>query len=81
MTNISRSSFTDEIEQAEPSRKFSMAHFTSFKGDGDLERHLKHYRSVMVLYRNNNALICKIFVTTLQGEAQYWFHTLPPRSI
>ncbi|XP_070667581.1 uncharacterized protein [Malus domestica] len=45
MTNISRSPFVDEIEQAEPPRKFSMPHFTSFKGDGDSERHLKHYRS------------------------------------
>ncbi|XP_070660574.1 uncharacterized protein [Malus domestica] len=81
MTNINRSPFTDEIEQAEPSRKFSMLHFTSFKGDGDPERHLKHYRSAMVLYRNNDAFMCKIFVTTLQGEAQDWFHTLLARSI
>ncbi|KAM1233359.1 hypothetical protein ACFX2J_003073 [Malus domestica] len=81
MTNISRSPFTDEIEQAEPLCKFSMLHFTSFKGDGDPERHLKHYRSAMVLYRNNDALMCKIFATTLQGEAQDWFHTLLARSI
>ncbi|KAM1348071.1 hypothetical protein FF1_002361 [Malus domestica] len=25
--------------------------------------------------------MCKIFATTLQGEMQDWFHTLPPRSI
>ena len=81
MTKISRSPFTDEIEQMEPPRKFSMLHFTSFKGDGDPERHLKHYRSAMVFYRSNDALMCKIFATTLQGEAQDWFHTLPPRSV
>ena len=78
MTKISRSPFTDEIEQTEPPRKFSMPHFTSFKGDGDPERYLKHYRSTMVLYWSNDALMCKIFATTLQGEAQDWFHTLPP---
>ena len=44
MINIGRSPFTDEIEQAEPPRKFSMPHFISFKGDEDPERHLKHYR-------------------------------------
>ncbi|XP_017185694.1 uncharacterized protein [Malus domestica] len=81
MTNISRSHFTDEIEQAKPPRKFSMPHFTSFKGDEYPERHLKHYRSTMILYRSNDALMCKIFSTTLQGEVQDWFHTLPPRSI
>ncbi|KAM2524186.1 hypothetical protein PS1_030934 [Malus domestica] len=35
----------------------------------------------MVLYWNNNALIYRIVATTLQGEAQDWFHTLPPWSI
>ncbi|XP_048432230.1 uncharacterized protein LOC125473448 [Pyrus x bretschneideri] len=35
----------------------------------------------MILYKNNDALICKNFATTLQGEAQDWFHTLPPQSI
>ncbi|XP_070672074.1 uncharacterized protein [Malus domestica] len=81
MTNMSKSSFTNVIEQVEPPRKFSRPYFTPFKGDGDSERHLKHYRSTMVLYRSNDALMCKIFTTTLQGEAQDWFHTLPPRSI
>ncbi|KAM1739746.1 hypothetical protein ACFX11_015415 [Malus domestica] len=81
MTNISRSPFTDNIEQVEPPREFSIPHFTSFKGDEDPERHLKHYRSTMILYRNNDGLMCKIFATTLQGEAQDWFYTLPPQSI
>ncbi|KAM2718361.1 hypothetical protein EV1_030278 [Malus domestica] len=69
MTNMIRSPFTDEIEQAEPPHKFNMPHFTSFKGNADPERHLKHYRSTMVIYWNNDALMCKIFATTLQGEA------------
>ncbi|XP_048424646.1 uncharacterized protein LOC125470145 [Pyrus x bretschneideri] len=81
MTDISRSPFTDEIEQAEPLRKFSMPYFTYFKGDGDPDRYLKHYQSTMVLYRNKDAFMCKILDTTLQGEAQDWFHTLPPRFI
>ncbi|XP_068309870.1 uncharacterized protein [Pyrus communis] len=36
---------------------------------------------MIVVYWNNDALMCKIFATTLQDEAQDWFHTLPPRSI
>ncbi|KAM1391938.1 hypothetical protein ACFX2I_019593 [Malus domestica] len=81
ITNISRSPFTEEIEQAEPPCEFSMPHFTSFKGDEDPERHLKRYQSAMILYRNNDDLMFKIFATTLQGEAQDWFYTLPPQSI
>ena len=81
MINIGRSPFTGEIEQAEPPRKFSMPHFISFKGNEYLERHLKHYRSAMIICRNNDDLMCKIFATTLQGEAQDWFYTIPPQSI
>ncbi|XP_070682369.1 uncharacterized protein [Malus domestica] len=58
-----------------------MPHFTSFKQDGDPERYLKHYNSTMILYWNNDALMCKIFPTTLQGEVEDWFHTLPSQSI
>ncbi|KAM1014610.1 hypothetical protein ACFX2C_044574 [Malus domestica] len=81
MTNITRSPFMDKIEQAEPPRKFSMPHFIYFKGDEDPERHLKHYQSAMILYRNNDDLMCKIFSITLLGKAQDWFYTLPPQSI
>ncbi|KAM2700956.1 hypothetical protein EV2_002837 [Malus domestica] len=35
----------------------------------------------MILYRNNDNLMCKIFTTTLQGEMQDWFYTLPSQSI
>ncbi|XP_068338877.1 uncharacterized protein [Pyrus communis] len=71
MTNINRSSFTDEIEQAEPPRKFNMPYFTFFKGDEDPERPLKNYRSAMMLYRSNDNLMCKIFATTLQEYSSY----------
>ncbi|CAN6685733.1 unnamed protein product [Malus baccata var. baccata] len=75
------SSFTNEIEWIDPPRGFTMPRFISYKGDEDPDQHLKYYRSTMILYRNNDALMCKIFATTLQGEAQDWFHTLPTQSI
>ncbi|XP_048438963.1 uncharacterized protein LOC125476676 [Pyrus x bretschneideri] len=81
VANLNRSPFIDKVEQTEPPRKFSPLHFTLFKRDEDLNRHLMHYRRAMTLYANNDALMCKIFTTTLQGEAQDWFHNLLPRSI
>ncbi|XP_070670830.1 uncharacterized protein [Malus domestica] len=81
MTNISMSPFTNEIERTNPPLGFTMPHFTPYKGDEDPDRHLKHYCSTMIIYRSNDALMCKIFTTTLQGEGQDWFHTLPPQSI
>nr|XP_008382482.2 uncharacterized protein LOC103445266 [Malus domestica] len=81
MTNISMSPFTNEIEWIDPPRGFTMPHFIPYKGDEDPDQHLKYYRSTMILYRNNDAFMCKIFATTLQGNVQDWFHTLPPQSI
>ncbi|CAN6725210.1 unnamed protein product [Malus baccata var. baccata] len=62
------SPFTNEIERADPHHGFTMPYFILYKGDEDPNRHLKHYRSTMILYRNNDALMCKIFATTLQAE-------------
>ncbi|CAL2254935.1 unnamed protein product [Prunus armeniaca] len=58
-----------------------MPSFTHFKGDFDPESHLKHFKSVMILYKADNALMCKVFSMTLRGVAQDWFHTLPSGSI
>ncbi|CAL8119241.1 unnamed protein product [Prunus armeniaca] len=73
--------FTAEIEQAAPPKRFSTPSFTHFKGDSDPESHLKHFKSVMILHKADNALMCKVFVVTLRGAAQDWFHTLPSGSI
>ncbi|CAL2240672.1 unnamed protein product [Prunus armeniaca] len=35
----------------------------------------------MIIYKANNALMCKVFVMTLRGAAQDWFHTLLSGSI
>ncbi|XP_050122922.1 uncharacterized protein LOC126600376 [Malus sylvestris] len=66
VANLSRSPFTYEIEQKEPPWKFNLPHFTLFNGDEDPDRHLMHYQSVMALYTNNDALMCKIFATILK---------------
>ncbi|CAL9016032.1 unnamed protein product [Prunus brigantina] len=71
--------FTAEIEQSAPPKRFSTPSFTHFKGDSDPETHLKHFKSVMILHKADDALMCKIFVITLRGAAQDWFHTLPSR--
>ncbi|XP_028947425.1 uncharacterized protein [Malus domestica] len=81
MTNISMSPFTDETQWTDSPRGFTVSHFTLYMGDENSDRHLKHYHSTMILYRNNDAFMCKIFTTTLLGEAQGWYHTLSSRSI
>ena len=64
------SPFTAKIEQAAPPKRFSTPSFTCFKGDSDPESHLKHFKSLMILYKTEDALMCKVFAMTLQGVAQ-----------
>ncbi|CAL8133602.1 unnamed protein product [Prunus armeniaca] len=54
---------------------------TPFKGDSDPESHLRHFKSAMILYKADDALMCKVFVMTLRGAAQDWFYILPSVSI
>ncbi|CAL8153309.1 unnamed protein product [Prunus armeniaca] len=58
-----------------------MPFFTCFKGDSDPESHLRHFKSLMILYKAKDALMWKVFAMTLREAAQDWFHTLPSRSI
>ncbi|RVW99781.1 Transposon Ty3-I Gag-Pol polyprotein [Vitis vinifera] len=40
-----------------------------------------HYRQLMTLDIGNDALLCKVFPDSLQGQALSWFHRLPPNSV
>ncbi|CAL2238645.1 unnamed protein product [Prunus armeniaca] len=40
---------------------------------------MKYFKSVMILHKDYDTLMCKVFVMTLLGVAQDWFHTLPSR--
>ncbi|VVA40371.1 PREDICTED: VITISV_032574, partial [Prunus dulcis] len=73
--------FTAEIEQTAPPKRFSTPSFTHFKGDSDPDSNLKHFKSIMIFYKANDALMCKVFAMTLLGAAQDWFYTLPSGSI
>ncbi|CAL2256933.1 unnamed protein product [Prunus armeniaca] len=75
------SPFTAEIVQSAPPKRFSTPFFTCFKGDSYPESHLKHFKSLMILHKVEDALMCKVFAMTLRGAAQDWFHTLPSGSI
>ncbi|KAJ9709925.1 hypothetical protein PVL29_001418 [Vitis rotundifolia] len=43
--------------------------------------HIMHYRQLITLDIGNDALLCKVFPVSLQGQALSWFHRLPPNSV
>ncbi|CAL2258726.1 unnamed protein product [Prunus armeniaca] len=77
---VNSSLFTVEIEQAAPPKRFSTPCFTHFKENYDPESYLKHLKSVMIIYKAKDVLMCMVFIMTLQGASHDWFHTLPSRS-
>ncbi|CAL2245371.1 unnamed protein product [Prunus armeniaca] len=81
LDRVDCSPFTDEVERAPPPKRFTTPFVTPFKGDSDPESHLRHFKSVMILYNADDTLMCKVFAMTLRGAAQDWFHTLPSASI
>ena len=55
--------------------------FTTYDGTSDPFDHIMHYRQLMTLDIRNDALLCKVFPTSLHGQALSWFHRLPKNSM
>ncbi|BBH04520.1 Protein kinase superfamily protein, partial [Prunus dulcis] len=60
---VNSSPFINKMKEAAPP-------ILPFKRVFDLESHLKHFKSAMILYKAKDALMCKVFVMTLRGVAQ-----------
>ena len=58
-----------------------MPKFSTYDGSNDPFDHIMHYRQLMTLDIGNNALLCKVFPTSLQGQTLSLFHRLPPNSV
>ena len=58
-----------------PSR-FTCPPFNSYDGKMDPIEHVSHYIQIMSLYTHNDALMCKIFPSSLGPTALRWFNGL-----
>ncbi|RVW76744.1 hypothetical protein CK203_047551 [Vitis vinifera] len=73
--------FCSHIINYEPPRGFLIPKFSTYDGTNDPFDHIMHYRQLMTLDIGNDALLCKVFPASLQGQALSWFHRLPPNSV
>ncbi|KAJ9678002.1 hypothetical protein PVL29_022782 [Vitis rotundifolia] len=73
--------FCSHIIHYEPPRGFLVPKFSTYDGSSDPFDHIMHYRQLMTLDIGNDALLCKVFPASLQGQALSWFHCLPPNSV
>ena len=73
--------FGSHIIHYDPPRGFLVPNFFAYDGSSDPFDHIMHYRQLMTLDIGNDALLCKVFPASLQGQALSWFHRLPPNSV
>ena len=73
--------FCSHIIHYDSPRRFLVPKFSTYDGSSDPFDHIMHYRQLMTLEIGNDALLCKVFPTSLQGQALSWFHRLPPNSV
>ena len=63
-----------------PSR-FTQPLFNSYDGKMDSVKHVSHYIQMMSLHTHNDALMCKVFPSSLGPTALRWFNGLRKGSI
>lgn len=63
------SPFSEEIEQALMPSKFTRPPFISYEGKTDRVEHVSHYIQMMSLHNHNDALICRVFPSSLGPTA------------
>ncbi|GKV44734.1 hypothetical protein SLEP1_g51893 [Rubroshorea leprosula] len=59
---------------------FKIPQLETYDGTKDPDDHLHAFYSCMQAQNASDALMCKIFPSTLQGNARTWYYSLPPRS-
>ena len=69
LNQISRSPFTCRIEWGKLPRWFTQPTFTIYNGQIDLVEHVSHFNQRMVVHSRNEALMCKVFPSSLGPAA------------
>ncbi|KAL6324418.1 hypothetical protein AAG906_013022 [Vitis piasezkii] len=73
--------FNPHIINYEPLRGYMVPKFRTYDGTSDPFDYIMHYRQLMTLDIGNDALLCKVFLANLHGQALLWFHRLPKNSM
>ena len=76
-----RSPFSRDIERALMPSRFTQSPFNSYDGKTDPVEHVIHYIQMMSLHTHNDALMCKVFPSSLRRTTLRWFNGLRKGSI
>ena len=81
LRQISKSPFVRRINKARLPHRFSQPTFTIYNGRTDPVEHVSHFNQKMAVHAGNEALMCKVFPSSLGPVAMRWFDALGEGSI
>ena len=81
LSQVSKSSFTRRIEAAKLPRRFHQPTFLLYNGQSNPVEHVSQFNQRMVVHLKDEALLCKIFPSSLGPMAMRWFNGLKAISI
>ena len=76
LNQISKSPFTCKIEKEKLPRQFHRPTFTIYNGRTDPVEHVSQFNQRMAVYSKDEALMCKVFPSSLGPVAMRWFDGL-----
>ncbi|XP_020203550.1 uncharacterized protein LOC109789096 [Cajanus cajan] len=76
-----RTPFTPDIAGARFPDNWKNLTLEKYDGTADPEEHLDAFVTQGGLYTDDDAILCKVFPTSLKGPAFNWFTRLPPGSV
>ena len=81
LSQVSKSPFTQNIEDESLPRRFHQPTFTFYTGRSNPVEHVSHFNQKMVVHSKDEAFMCKIFPSSLGPVAMRWFNDLRANSI
>ena len=76
LSQISKSPFTQGIEKAKLPRHFHQPTFTMYNGRKDPVEHMSQFKQKMVVHSQDEALLCRVFPSSLGPMSIRWFDGL-----
>ena len=81
LSQISKSPFTRGIEKAKLPRRFHQSTFTMYNGRIDPVEHVSKFKHKMTVHSQDEALMCRVFPSSLGPMPMRWFDGLKTNSI
>ncbi|XP_023888046.1 uncharacterized protein LOC112000176 [Quercus suber] len=78
---VSKSPFTRRIEDANFPRRFHQPVFTIYNGRTHSVEHVSHFSQRIAVHAKDEALMCKVFPSSLGPVAMRWFNGLKANTI